>query len=64
MGLMVIIAIEEASFDGMEAPAQAAGLLRVLADEVVARIPRLEPGQSVRLDPRSGVCAVATFTAA
>lgn len=64
MGLMVVIAIEGASFDGIDAPAQAAGLLRVLADEVVARLPKLEPGQSVRLDPRSGVCAVATFTPA
>ncbi|QEZ48801.1 hypothetical protein [Cupriavidus oxalaticus] len=64
MGLMVVISIQGPSLDGLEEPAQAAALMRVLADEVVARIPKLEPDQSVRLDPRSGVCAVATFTAA
>jgi hypothetical protein len=58
MGLMVVISIQGPSLDGLEEPAQAAALMRVLADEVVARIPKLEPGQSVRLDPRSGVCAL------
>lgn len=63
MGLMVVISINGPTFDGLDEPAQAAALMRVLADEVVAQIPKLEPGQSVRLDPRSGLTAVATFTA-
>lgn len=60
MGLMVVISIEGPTLDGSE-PAQAAKLMHVLADEVVARIPKLEPGKSVRFDPRSGVRAVAIF---
>ncbi|WP_029050277.1 hypothetical protein [Cupriavidus sp. amp6] len=62
MGLMVVISIEGPTFDGLDEPAQAAKLMHVLADEVVARIPKLEAGRSARFDPRSGVLAVATFT--
>lgn len=38
--------------------------MRVLADEVVARIPMLAPGKPVQFDPRSGDRAIATFTEA
>lgn len=64
MVMIVVISIEEPSCDSLNEPAKAAALLRMLADEVLAKLPKLVPGECVRITPKEGLLAVVNCTQA